>query len=374
LSASSETGEVVDFLVNRRDWQQCRFSSSPLPRPREGQVLFRVDRFAFTANNVTYAVVGDMLGYWNFFPAEAPWGRLPVMGFADVLLSAHPEIAEGERVFGFFPMSTHLLIEAAGVQASHFLDGAAHRGDTALAYRQYLRTTRDSLYDAAQEDGILLLRGLFMTSFLVDDFLADNRDFGAHTFVISSASSKTAIALAFLLSARRAGRVVGLTSARNLDFVARLGCYDQVLPYGDVAALPAGEPSVFVDHAGDGAVVNAVHHHLRDNLRHSCVVGATHWGSARPAQDLPGPAPTFFFAPTQSEKRNAEWGPAGFQQRLGEAWKRFLVFSGSWLRVVQGRGSAEVERVYREVLQGHAEPSEGHVLSLWVGGGPAVGP
>ena len=38
-----------------------------MPDLAEGQVRFRIERFAVTANTVTYATVGDTLGYWDFF-------------------------------------------------------------------------------------------------------------------------------------------------------------------------------------------------------------------------------------------------------------------------------------------------------------------
>lgn len=353
------------FEVRRDDWQQCRVCTAALPDPlADGQVLLSVDRFALTANNITYALTGDLLGYWSFFPAEAPWGRLPVMGFGDVVRSRHPGVAEGERVFGFFPMATHLLIEASDAQRGTFQDGAAHRAATALAYRQYTRVGADPLYAAAREDAHMLLRGLFITSFLVDDYLFDNDRFGATQFVISSASSKTAIALAHLLARRGAGAVIALTSARNHAFVAGLGCYDRTVRYDEVATLPADVPTAFVDHSGDAALVRAVHEHFRDQLRYSGIVGATHWDRGGRTRDLPGAAPAFFFAPAQLEKRQTDWGAAGFQQRMGDAWRGFLTFTDRWLEVVHGRGPAAVERVYREVLAGRALPHQGHVLSL----------
>jgi hypothetical protein len=363
---SMEGVQSVDFLVKRDDWRQFRsVVSSPPAELQPGQVLFRVDRFAFTSNNISYAQVGDLLDYWGFFPAEEGWGRLPTMGFADVVASKHPDVAEGERVFGFFPMSTHLAIQADEVGATSFVDGVAHRRNHAPAYRQYLRTSADPLYEAGSEDRLMLLRGLFMTSFLVDDFLADNDFFGAEASVIASASSKTAIALSFLLSRRGRGRVIGLTSPRNVDFVESLGSYDQTLPYADLKSLSADVPTVFVDHSGDGDVVNALHHHFGDRLRYSCMVGATHWGASPRSPELPGATPSFFFAPEQMVKRSREWGPAGFQQRLGDGLRRFVASSRDWMQVVRGHGAAEVEGVYREILEGRAQPSQGHVLSLW---------
>jgi hypothetical protein len=367
-------GKSLDFQVRRDDWRTCRVEETALPGAlAPGHVLLKVDRFALTANNISYALTGDLLGYWTFFPAGDGWGRLPVMGLADVLDSAHPGVARGERVFGFFPMSTHLLVHAGDASATTFTDVVAHRAATALAYRQYLRSAADPLYEAPREDALLLLRGLFLTSFLVDDFVADQAGFGARTFLITSASSKTAIALAFCLAARAAGEVVGLTSARNHAFVSSLSCYDRVLRYDEVGTLDSSAPAVLIDHSGDGAVVNAIHRHFAANLRHSAVVGATHWSGPRPARDLPGPPPTFFFAPQQMAKRQQEWGPARFQDRLGTSWRSFVAFSDGWLRVVRDTGPDAVERVYRAVLDGDARPAEGHVVSLWPAANGAAG-
>jgi hypothetical protein len=324
-----------------------------------------VDRFAFTANNISYALAGDMLDYWGFFPAEEGWGRLPVMGFGDVIRSCHPEVSEGERVFGFFPMSRHLVVQADRVNPMNFVDAASHRKNHAPAYIQYSRVKSDPMYDADREDQLALLRGLFMTSFLVDDFIEDNGFFGAEAFVVGSASSKTAIALGFLLSRRGSRSVTGLTSPRNLEFVESLGCYDRVLPYADLESIPADVPTVFVDMSGDAEVVNGLHHHLGDNMKYSCAVGATHWESGPRESELPGAQPVFFFAPGQIQKRSKEWGPAGLQERLGSAWRDFDVSTDRWLTVHRASGREAVERVYRETLEGRTRPSDGHVLSLW---------
>ena len=358
--------ESLDFIVKKDDWRQTRFVTGPAPGdPAPGQVLFRVDRFAFTANNISYALAGDALGYWRFFPTEEGWGRLPTMGFGDVIRSAHPEVAVGTRCFGFFPMSRYLVIEPARVGASQIVDGAPHREGIALAYNQYTPTEGDALYSAEHEDPLMLMRGLFLTSFLVEDFLSDHDLYGARSVLISSASSKTSIALAYQVSQSARARAVGLTSPRNLDFVKNLGCYDQVLTYDEVASLPADAPVAFVDMAGDGGVVNALHRHFEDQMKYSCTVGATHWDAGPRAEDLPGPAPQFFFAPAQLQKRSAEWGAERLQQRLGAAWKEFRDWSDSWLRVVRGQGRDAVERVYRETLEGRTAPEQGQILSLW---------
>jgi hypothetical protein len=306
-----------------------------------------------------------MLGYWRFFPAPDGWGRLPVMGFADVIQSEHPGVAEGTRCFGFYPMSRYLVIEPGAVSASQIVDGAAHREGLAPAYSQYSPIDGDGLYQRGHEDTLMLFRGLFMTSFLADDFIADQDYFGAETVLISSASSKTSIALGHQVSQGGRARAVGLTSERNLEFVRKLGCYDEVLRYDEVTSLDASRPAVFVDMAGSGDLLKAVHGHFGDQLRHSCAIGITHWDSERSSGDLPGPTPEFFFAPAQIQKRAKDWGPDGLQQRLGAAWSSFRVFTEGWLQVRRGAGRDAVERVYLETLEGRTEPAQGNVLSLW---------
>ncbi len=358
----------LDFLVNKTEWKQHRFEDAPVPELASGQVLFRVDRFAFTANNISYALAGDMLGYWRFFPAPEGWGRLPTMGYGDVLRSTHPDVAEGTRCFGFYPMSRYLVIQPGAAGPAQITDASPHREGLSPAYNTYSPADHDALHAPEHEDALILMRGLFMTSFLADDFIADKR-FGEQAVLISSASSKTSIALGHLVSKAGRTRSIGLTSPRNLEFVRKLGCYDQVVTYDEVPSLDAAVPAVFVDMAGNAAVRHAVHAHFGDQLKHSCSIGATHWDQTGGGDDnLPGPKPEFFFAPAQIQKRAGDWGPAELQRRLAEAWSDFRTFSEGWLQVRRGAGKDAVVRVYEDTLAGRTEPQHGHVLTLWEDG------
>ncbi len=358
----------IDFQVNRDDFRETRFvPGAAIDSLEDGQVLFKVDRFALTSNNISYAAAGDLLDYWGFFPGPDRWGRIPAMGFGDVLDSRHPEVEVGARCFGFFPMSRHLVIDAEASRTG-IVDTVTHRSKHAPVYRTYTYTGPDALYDEGREDQTLLLRGLFMTSFLVDDLLGDEDFYGASASIVTSASSKTSIALAHLLKTRARGPVIGLTSARNRAFVLELGCYDEVVLYDDLDRIPeiiGQDGAVMVDMAGNGEVVAGVHERLRDALKYSCTVGATHWESKPRPSDLPGPTPEFFFAPARIVKRTQDWGGAGLQQRLGASWQEFVAFSDRWLMITRHRGPEALERVYREVLSGALDPRDGHILSLW---------
>ena len=350
-----------NFIVKRDDLAVTRLEDADVIHPSNGECLIRVDRFALTANNITYGVAGDIIGYWKFFPAVADWGRIPVWGIGTVVSSEHPEIEVGSRYYGYFPMSDELLVKPERIGPRGFTDAAAHRAELPVVYNQYSLMSTENGFDPAFDNHYMLYRPLFTTSFVLDDYFADNDFFGASTLILGSASSKTAFGLAFMLKRREGIKVIGLTSAGNADFVRGLGLYDEVLTYDEVESLPQ-EPSAYVDMAGNRQVLANVHHHLGVNVVESCGVGATHW-EARDGEDprsLPGARPTMFFAPTQIVKRNEELGPERYQQLIGEATTAFLAEVDQWV-TIEEHPFAEVESVYQTVLGG-ASPDRGYVV------------
>jgi hypothetical protein len=354
----------TDFIVARDDLRQCKFIETQLPDaalPDEA-LLIKIDRFAFTANNITYAVLGDQLKYWQLFPAPENFGNIPVWGFGEVIASKHPGIAEGERLFGYFPMATHLAIEAADVSKRTLRDGAAHRQGVAPVYNAYARVSGDAAFAGRQGDYQALLRPLFMLSFLVDDYLAENEFYGARSVMLSSASSKTAFGLAHLLhTVRKEIRVIGLTSAANADFVNSLGCYDEVVTYDRVTSMPSNQPVAFVDMAGNSELRARLHQHFGGQIKYS---GLTHRSSSPDEPELPGARPARFFAPDQIRKRAKEWDPGGVDTRFSAAWSGFAPMLDRWLKVTEGRGPAAVQQVYLDTLDGRVPPEQGHILSL----------
>ena len=361
------------FVVHRNDLHQTAWQSSPAQPLMDGAVRLSIDAFALTSNNITYAAFGDAMKYWNFFPTgDAATGCIPVWGFGDVVESRCAAVAMGERFYGYFPMATEAVLQPVRVNDTGFVDGAEHRRELHAVYNQYTRCRTDPAYLIAREAEQALLRPLFITSFLIDDMLADNGFFGARSVVLSSASSKTAYGTAFCLAQRRgsdaAVKVIGLTSAANMAFTHGLGCYDEVLSYGDVGTLRADAPAVFVDFSGSAALRLSIHTRLADCLAYSCSVGGTHWDSLGSGKGLPGPRPILFFAPAQVKKRIADWGPAGLQERIAKAWSAFMTAvtdaQPPWLEVVHGHGPAALEATYAALLAGTVAPREGHYLSI----------
>lgn len=355
-----------DVLIDRDDLHHTTVAEAT-PRPLEdGQARLKIDAFGLTANNITYAAYGDQIGYWNFFPTASEdsvnWGRTPVWGFADVVESTVGALEVGQRVYGYLPMSTELVIEPARINPSGFFDASAHRAALPATYNRYSLTSGDANYSPDLEDAQMLLRPLFFTSFLIDDFLDDNDFFDGLTVIATSASSKTAFGTAELLAKREGITVVGLTSPGNVEFCESLGTYDCVFTYDQIDQLEADTPSVLIDFAGNRPVIVAVHARLGDSLKHSAIIGGTHWDVEAGADPLEGPEQTFFFAPTQIEKRHADWGSAELDAKLGAAWVPFVERAVELLSVDHGHGPDKVVERFQELLEGRTPPSIAYVL------------
>lgn len=382
---------TTELLVKKADLATTRLRQRPPLPLADGQVRVRIEHFALTANNITYAAFGDAMQYWQFFPVtaahgDAPaggddassWGCIPVWGFGTVQQSLHPGVAVGERLYGYWPMASDVLLQPGRLSADGFSDQAPHRSALHAVYNRYLRCNTDPFYTADTEALQALLRPLFLTAWLIDDFLADNGFFGAAEaaaadggqpvrVMLSSASSKTAYSTAALLALRPGLEVVGLTSAANQAFCDSLGCYHRVLAYKQLDRLPADMPCVYVDMAGNAKLRLAVHQRF-SRLAYSCSVGGTHVDQLGGARDLPGPKATLFFAPAQVKKRSADWGADGLGQRLVAAWRAFLPQvtrpGAAWLEVVPHAGPEAAQAAYAALLAGKTDPRQGHMLSM----------
>ncbi|MFG1777629.1 DUF2855 family protein [Micromonospora sp. NPDC049051] len=349
------------FAVARDDLSRTTLVDGTTPTPNDGEALLRVDRVGLTANNVTYAVLGDAMRYWQFFPPGPrglgpQWGLPPLWGFAEVVASAVDGVTVGQRVYGYLPPAGHLLVRPDRVDAAGFRDASEHRADLPSPYNGYRSTTGDPAYRADHEDLLVLFRPLFFTSFMLADQVVDDDFYGATALVLSSASSKTAYAAAFELHGR-GPRLIGLTSPGNLAFTQSLGCYDDVLTYDDIAALDA-VPTVYLDLSGSPATRAALRARLGDLLVRDVAVGLT---TQTPNADAAGEV---FFAPVRIRKRRQEWGRDGLDRHFAEAWQRFTGVVDGWLDVRVDTGSEALRRAWSETLAGRTPPRVGQIVRL----------
>ncbi len=369
--------EINTLEVRKDDLAQTRISRRDIPKLQAGEILCRVDRFALSANNITYGVVGEKIGYWQFFPADEGWGVIPVWGFADVIESSHADVPVGDRLYGYFPMGTHVVLQAQSPKPHRLIDGSLHRTSLPAVYNIYSRTSGEPHFDPSMEDERMLLMPLYATSYCLYDFLLDNDWFGATQLVIISASSKTGLGLALAVNvasqmspvrgvagADESPPVIALTSKGNLEWVETLGLYQKVCSYQNIEDIDARVPTVIVDMSGNGKVLSALHAHLGDNMRYCSNVGITHYADTDMGPGFIRERSAMFFAPSHIAKRGEDWGPGVFQQKTFDFWQLAAVKSRDWLEVEKFEGLAGMKNAYHKVLSGEARPHQGIIVQL----------
>jgi len=332
----------------------------------DGAVRLKVQSFSVTANNITYAVVGDGFKYWDFFPAPEGLGIVPMWGHAEVIESKSDEIAVGERVYGYLPMGTHLDVVPGNVTPMNFSDRTDYRQPMSPVYNNYTRLAADPEHDPARENERMIFGPLFKTGFIIEYFMRNESWFGASQVILTSASSKTAMGLASVAQQNSPGiKRIGLTSSGNVDFVKGTGLYDEVLSYDQLGELEVTD-SVSVDFAGNARLLAGIHEHFGDSLKYSCLVGATHIdersGGLGGGGGLPGPQPTLFFAPDHFVAFFKEHGPVEGGKMAAAAWNAFLDAVGSSVEIVTLDGLDGAKSTYLEMIGGHVDPSKGIVV------------
>jgi len=368
---------MSEFQVSKRNYVNCRIVDSDLANKalEEGQVLVKVDKFALTANNITYAVVAEQIGYWQFFPPHADsenvnedlsaWGVLPVWGFADVVKSNNDDVPVGERLFGYFPPATHLVMHPTKIGPTSWIDGSEHRAALPVGYNIYRKVESEPGYKKAHEDNRMLLYPLHITSFALYDYFQSNNWFGATQLVMISASSKTSTGLAYgVKNDENAPSQVALTSERNMAMVKSLDVYDSILSYEQIEQIDATKPTLIVDMSGNGHVLNDLHKHLGDNMKFCSNVGVTHWKEMKTGPDFIKARSEFFFAPSQLQKCIKEWGMEGFEQRSGEYLAHSFAKSREWLKMTDVEGLQGMAEIYPDVCEGKIAPEAGLTIRM----------
>ena len=355
----------MDYLIRRDDLRDCHWADAPVTDLADGMARLRVDAFALTANNATYATFGEAMEYWKFFPAGSPeFGRVPVWGFATVIESKAPGVEAGARVYGYLPISGTFDVQPARVGKESFLDGAAHRQGLAPIYNTYVLTGADPTYDPAFEAQQMLFRPLFTTGWMIDDCLMETGDPVPETVVISSASSKTAMALAHCLKARGVVEAVALTSPGNVKYVESTGLYARTQTYDQVDSMHARGLTAFVDFLGRPALTADVHNALKDRLVRSLVIGVTDWEGNRAPISLPDPQPEFFFVPTYAAQRAKDLGADVLNQKLGTSLMAFYRASSAFVTPQQDAGMDAIDAAWHDTLEGKVSPATGRILTF----------
>jgi hypothetical protein len=366
------TATITQLQSDKKNLGRTRVVEKPIPALKPGEALLKIDRVAVTSNNITYAAFGEVphLRYWSFYPTgDDAWFHMPAWGFAEIVETTVEGLAVGERFYGFWPIASHVVMQPVRVSERGFYDGTPHRLELTSAYNQYQRVTTDAAYRKADENYQMLTRPLFITSFMLADFLEDNSFFGAKQIVVSSASSKTAYGTVFCFQDLKNLSLVGLTSGGNIGFVEGLGCYHRTLDYKSLEKLDKAIPTLYVDFSGDNELRRRVHEHFGASLVYSCYAGSAqshdHLGNA---PEVPGPKPQPYFAPYQIKKRNADWGAAEVTRKFNEAQLAFIRRVSDarkpWMGVKEHKGFGAGQDLVDALVAGRIDPKDGHVVVL----------
>lgn len=359
--------KTIELWVVRNNLRQTQIIERERAPLQDGQIRVSIDKMGLTSNNVSYAVSGDMIGYWKYFPAEDEWGKVPGWAMGNVVESRNNEVSEGERLYGFFPMSSEVVLQPGRVAADYFMDSSEHRASLPALYNQYRRTQGEPEFLHELENERCLLFPLFITSYVLYDYLIYNQFFGADQVIIGSVSSKTGFGLAHLLKhdPEVGKKIVGLTSPNNADFVKSISCCDQIVAYGDESKIDKRLPSAWIDMSGDGPLTVKLHQLLQENMVESCIVGATHWEAQRQRESgLPGATPRFFFAPQHIGKRDTEWGQGEVWRRGSHAGAEIAKSVARKLKVEQISGPKSVAAIWKDMLDNKVTPDRGVIISL----------
>jgi len=348
--------------VNKKDIRDVKINTDSISARDigEGQILLKVDSFAYTSNNTSYAIFGDRIGYWHFFPTkDEGYGIIPTWGFGEVIASKHEKIMVGSRYYGYYPMGSHMVATPGKVSAYGWTDTVSHRTQLPALYNNYIDCSTDLIYKAELENTQSIFRPLFTTSYLIRDMYADQEFMKADQIILTSASSKTAMGLAYCLKDDPL-KTIGMTSGHRVEQVNSTGYYDEVYSYEDIKSI-SQVPSSIVDFGGSAPVKSALDSHLSTHLTYLCLVGFVDW-EADKVQG--GPEGVMFFAPTYAQEKIKRDGMIAFTMALGKSFGEFAQDSKNWINIEHKKGEHALVDIHHLITDGKADAGHGYIISL----------
>ncbi|KAJ7490727.1 hypothetical protein FB451DRAFT_1079496 [Mycena latifolia] len=391
--------------LKSRDKAVIAASSIPTTSLPPNHVLIKVDRFGFSANNITYQALGEQshFRYYDFHPApeadgvtSKTHGLVPVWGFGTIVASSHSKIFPGERIYGYLAPCRYVLlpISPSDVNKHAFYVPRPHLPADRRPYNQIIRCAADPEYTptALGEDLTMLYRPLFWTAYWFEDWIFSLGYRSATAFLISSASAKTAFCAAYCIGKRRAGgapnssvKIVGLTSKKNMAFTKGLGLFDEVVEYGSFTSTLGREKWVYVDVAGNDDLNMRLFEHFRTpasgELIASVALGMTtlapasekatsmNWTTNTFAATTPSSSPVSqleeFFMVEWLNVRKHQLSLKEIFSRQNQAWKDLMVDCIPWVRLERVSGADAVKKAYDTITDTGFSPDVGFIWSLW---------
>mmetsp|Transcript_92017 Transcript_92017/g.213858 ORF Transcript_92017/g.213858 Transcript_92017/m.213858 type:complete len:481 (+) Transcript_92017:80-1522(+) len=352
--------------------------TSQVPELEQGKILLRIDKFAFSQMALGYLMKGftrTFSAYHSFYkyPEEGLY-RSACWGYATVVESAHPKVPVGTRLFGVVPPSKYSLELVGGTipKSKNGLDPAvveiAMEGMpfNLRRFQEMEIVEENANQDSAWEDWRCVTKELYTMAFYMDENLLVDTGM-INSVIISCASAKTAMALAFCLRMREMRYVVGLTSKEHLDFVRSTELYHEVFTYEDVAQLPNNHTIVYMDFKCDGELRQNITLRMGTNLMYNMVLGPAVFQRRMKDQIFEKRAREMLFDESSWRERRrmvAEVTKTGRNEKLRYSFKTFVDRLKKYVRLRHFSGMEGFTKLYDKVYSNTALPSEAFVCSM----------
>mmetsp|Transcript_50405 Transcript_50405/g.107343 ORF Transcript_50405/g.107343 Transcript_50405/m.107343 type:complete len:414 (+) Transcript_50405:16-1257(+) len=377
-------------------------TEEPLPGGDAAAVTFKILRGSLTANNKFYWSFGERPPF-NFnrcYPVDPARSKLldggdtpndyfhPVVwGICEVTSSNVEGVEIGTQYMAMLPMGETVSFARAHVKEDDEDILVVDRPATFSAYNQFTKIDADSPLSTSCEHsdtalvcfpGIVTGHGLYYRMLRTDCY-------GTDTVVVTSASSKVALAMALYMrndpdKKFAHTKIVGYTSSSNVEFCKKTGLYDDVIGYHEM--LPQSTKCVMIDIAGRGDIYTKNNNAPAVDVAKLLVVG-----NSSGADDKDSTAKTFSFPATIKmalammglPARLHSWmdpkqqlyliweDMAAMKEEMGgEEMKKtqkeyslaFCKFAKEWMRAKEAETEEEVRQAFVDILQGSVLPSE----------------
>ncbi|OCL06725.1 hypothetical protein AOQ84DRAFT_440654 [Glonium stellatum] len=406
-------------VLEKADYTKQHIVSLPnalsLPPLAPFSVRVKTSLISLTANNLTYARVGHLFGWWDVHPLPpsipdtfkdaSKYGRISGWGYGEIIESNVPEIQTGKQLFGYIPIGTlpvDLEVKLPGAK-NQVLVTSPHRQRLLPIYNRYFLALSkaenpapathlgyDSLMQVLFETAYHMNRHVFAwddtkrihpTGAAALPWSPSDAALTDATIVIFAASSKTALSFAHQLRHNRPAdaqprTIIGVSSAASQPFTDATGFYDRVLLYADQEAARAAAASspkvVLVDFGARGDALATWHAALAPSAAQIAVVGVG--GEVRPmgAEEvtrarLAREAALSLVQVNASGLRDKalEMGEEAWLEEFLAAWGRFKDAGGvPGVELRWAEGMEEWAKAWEGLAQGRIGPETG--LLFWL--------
>ena len=417
-------------VLSRQNYEEQHIVSLPnaLPYPALAPNSIRVSSsvLALTTNNLSYARLGHLLGWWNVHPLPssipsefsdpASYGRISAWGYGTVVEST-TVVEVGTQMYGYLPIGTlpvDMRVELDPELPGTFVEASEHRSKLMPVYNRYFLSApavsaqekevqkRNQAYDALSrvlhETGYMLNRFAFgwrpeeiahPMGAAGGQWSSEKADLAGSTVLVFAASTKTALSFAYQLKHGRPedakpAMVIAVGSKQSEAFTENTGFFGRVLDYnydtssgealGRTLGLRPDSKVVIFDFGARGsAAVRWSTHLKKDHTNVHFIVAA---GEVLP--DSPQKTIEKFMAVEQSgvidarvnasDIRDAGMkaiGKKAYFEGATKDWEEYReVIMAKGLKLIWGEGMEELGKGWEKLCKGEVHADEGLVYSL----------